>query len=515
MFESKISRSKKVILFTLLIILNIVLRIPSIPHEKGADSFFIHSLANSITTFGHANWWLHWLSAFGYYPYSYASAIPFSLSGISQATGIELEYTILIFCIIIGLFSIFSAYILAGVIYDDFLFKYLMALFYSTSPSIMFFSTWEISTRGPLNIFLPVYLYLIMGHIQNTKRLLLLSITGIFLFSIHHIAIVLVPITSLYIVIKLLSKTKIKIKPTQLNYAYLAGVVVAFAFPFFNPTMTGITGSRYSYVFQSMTIITRYIGPMMAFAFSGLIYLALRNDKKIDLWYILVLVIFFIPFMYNQTYGIHMFQLFIVIILTVGFRNLLNSRNMKSPKIIGLAIIIILVSSVMFSAFYNHQRTGKYQAFWYMDDKTKLTGEWISDNINKDKKVLFSSENYYRVRALALQKNGTGILTGGTEALTYGFIDKDLLLLKNLEKVPFTDSYYYSEAHYRTTEKVDEYESIHWYLAYKGIKKIKDVYDLDYLVQSISYPEPIGYNENKREKIYSDGLLEIYDLRSV
>jgi hypothetical protein len=194
MFESEISRSKKVILFTLLIILNIVLRIPSIPHEKGADSFFIHSLANSIISFGYANWWVHWLSVFGYYPYSYASAIPFSLSGISQATGIELEYTILMFCIIIGLFSMFSAYLLAGVIYDDFLFKYLMALFYSISPSIMFFSTWEISSRGPFIIFLPFIIYLIMKNLQYAKRALLIIISVIFLFSIHHLAVILIPI---------------------------------------------------------------------------------------------------------------------------------------------------------------------------------------------------------------------------------------------------------------------------------------------------------------------------------
>ena len=73
----------------LLLLLNIIIRIPSIPHEKGYDSFFIHSLANSISYAGVAQWWINWMSVFGLYPYSYASAVPFTLSGISQLTGIS------------------------------------------------------------------------------------------------------------------------------------------------------------------------------------------------------------------------------------------------------------------------------------------------------------------------------------------------------------------------------------------------------------------------------------------
>ena len=367
MFESEISRSKKVILFTLLIILNIVLRIPSIPHEKGADSFFIHSLANSIISFGYANWWVHWLSVFGYYPYSYASAIPFSLSGISQATGIELEYTILMFCIIIGLFSMFSAYLLAGVIYDDFLFKYLMALFYSISPSIMFFSTWEISSRGPFIIFLPFIIYLIMKNLQYAKRALLIIISVIFLFSIHHLAVILIPIISIFIAINLISKIKInKNKFTYLNYLYAVGLVAAFMLPFLKPEMTGITGSRYGWIIYSMIISVRYIGPMIFFAFSGLVYLIFKKDKKVNLWYFLCMIMSFIPFIYDQVYGIYIVQLFLIVPLTIGFRNLFNLKDIKSSKIIGakpigIFIVAILVSSVIFSGYYNHYRTGQYK----------------------------------------------------------------------------------------------------------------------------------------------------------
>ena len=46
------SKKIKIKLLFLLFLLNLIIRIPSIPHEKGIDSFFIHSLANSISLFG-------------------------------------------------------------------------------------------------------------------------------------------------------------------------------------------------------------------------------------------------------------------------------------------------------------------------------------------------------------------------------------------------------------------------------------------------------------------------------
>ena len=85
------SKKMKIILFSLLIVLNLILRIPFYPHEYGADSFVIHILANSVSQFGHARWWINPLSVVGLYPYSECSAVPFILSEISQCTGIDGE----------------------------------------------------------------------------------------------------------------------------------------------------------------------------------------------------------------------------------------------------------------------------------------------------------------------------------------------------------------------------------------------------------------------------------------
>ena len=114
----KFSNRSKYILLGLLVLLNIVLRIPSYPHQTGYDSFHTSILANIISLLGHAGWWVHPLSIFGMYPYSYASAVPFMLSGISQLSGLEMEITVLIFDVFVGLLSIFMVYLLAGMIRD-------------------------------------------------------------------------------------------------------------------------------------------------------------------------------------------------------------------------------------------------------------------------------------------------------------------------------------------------------------------------------------------------------------
>jgi hypothetical protein len=123
----KLSKRLKFTLFILLILLTLILRYPTTPHEIGWDSFTIHILANSISTFGYANWWVHPLSIIGAFPNSEVSAVPFILSGISQSTNIDMESVILLYCLFLGFFSIFVAYVMAGVIWNNDIFKFLVA----------------------------------------------------------------------------------------------------------------------------------------------------------------------------------------------------------------------------------------------------------------------------------------------------------------------------------------------------------------------------------------------------
>lgn len=519
MLKTEISQRKKVILFTLMIILNIVLRIPSIPHEKGSDSFFIHTLSNSVTTFGTANWWAHWLSIFGLYPYSYASSIPFSLSGVAQTTGltgVQMENTILLYCIFLGLFSIFVAYVFAGAIYNDFLFKYLMALVFSISQGVMIFSTWEISARGPFIILLPLFIFLILKKIHNFKKLTLIGLLGLFLASTHHYFWFLIPLVAIFILLKTLyvSSTVLKkrswIKKDYLNYLYLFSFISVLSYPFLTHSMIKV-GSRYSYLIDMFIINTRWTGILIIFSFAGMIYLSLKKSKKIEEWYLLVAFTVFIPFAYNQTYGMYLILIYVIFFINVALRNILNVNKQGTRKAITVIIVSSILMSSLFSAFYNNYRTSRDS--WYMDENTYQTGLWINKNIDTEKDVITDGRGLYAVRVIAVQSNGSSMISGGVMGLANNFIEKQFIY-DNLIKVPMTSSYFYDEGAYRVEER-DKYRDITWYMGNKHITEVKERYNCEYFLHSLGFTTPRGIEEENIGVIYTSGILKVYELENI
>lgn len=448
MFSAQISKRFKVILLGLLVVLNVLLRVPSIPHEKGRDSFFIHSLANSINTFGVANWWEHWLSVFGYYPYSYASGLPFTLSGISQLTGIDIEKSILLYSFIFGLFSIFVAFSLAGLIFNDFLFKYVMAFFYSISPGVMLFTTWEASARGPFMIFLPLLIFLLLSGHGTIKKFILSVSCLIFLFSLHHYAIFALILTIGYVLLVVFVRfvSYIDISSSwsryldKINYMYLIVLCASFMYPFLSHSMI-TAGSRYGWIISLVVSNVRFIGLVAFLAFGGLLSLSLYRKKNMSHWYILISFIFLVPFLYDLTYGMYLLLLYSIIFLSIGFRNSIKSSSLNTSgavKIVSVFIVFVLLLSTAFTAFYNHTRTGEYKDLWYMTEDNYDLASWINHEISKDSRVFFITENNYYVRTFALQDNGNSILKGSVEGYTYGLINDSFL--DNLERVSMTSS---------------------------------------------------------------------------
>lgn len=517
MLKNEISQTKKVILFILLIILNVVLRIPSIPHEKGADSFFIHSLANSITYFGHANWWVNWLSVFGLYPYSYASAIPFSLSGVSQLTGLtglEMENAILIFSVIMGLFSILTAYVLAGVIYNDFLFKYLTALFFSLSQGVMVFSTWEISTRGPFIIFLPFFLFILMKKLKLGKAVLLLILLGTFLASIHHYFYFLFIFLATYIILKLFPKVDLTLnKNNYLSYAYIVALIASLTFPFFTRALIE-AGSRYEWILTALMINIRYIGPILVFFFGGLIYLIFKKNKKFEEWYLLGTLVILIPTMYSQLYGVFILLTFIIIFTSLGFRNLLVSYEKQSyKKVLIIFTILILISFSAFSGFYNHARTGDSQGYWYMPEITYKAAVWSNSYIPNNAQGFGLEGETWRLFPIS---DGHPIVpTLGAQLLAYELMNESDI---QTEKVSPSSLDYYFDGPYVLKPMTDVAGVVSWLTNLQDIDderatKIIHRFNATYILEDIYTPTSVMNSiEEKKNNIFTNGRIRIWTI---
>ena len=392
----KLSKKVKFNLFILLIVLNIVLRIPFYPHEYGADSFEIHILANSVSEFGCAKWWVEPLSLSipGLYPYSECSTVPFIISGISQTMGIDIEKVIFIFCIILGLFTVFAAYILAGVIWDSDLFKFSVAFGLSTCPAILNYLTWTITTRVLFIALLPFFVYLLLKiHIYKLRFEFLTVIMFILLYATHQLVYFLIPVCIGYLITIIFYKLKgymkskyieVKIPQKYITSTLIIGYFTMFAIPF----ITGhfIEGSRYEAPLDLfLGSFPRYVGVFGVLSIGGFVYLLFRDDKRFEEWCLLFFLMFLTPFLYVQTYMKWFIPCFIIPFAGIGLINILKIGKRKKSGYAILVVVILLLLSVSFSGFYQHWRTkgGDIYLFeGYMEESTYTTGLWIKQNIN-------------------------------------------------------------------------------------------------------------------------------------
>ena len=171
-------------------------------------------MVNSLNEYGYARWILHPLSLFGNYPGSECSALQFLLSGIFQCTNLDMESVIFLYCIFIGCFSMFTAYIMASEIFDNDIFKLLTAFCLSTSPAILSYTTWTIPLRGLFIVFVPLLFYIMIKYLKAKKYVLLFLPLLLLLFVTHHLSYFLIPSILIFIVL-LISYKIYALKPIK------------------------------------------------------------------------------------------------------------------------------------------------------------------------------------------------------------------------------------------------------------------------------------------------------------
>lgn len=479
------------------------MRIPSIPHEKGGDSFIIHALANSVSIFGSAKWWLHWLSAFGLYADSYSSAVPFTLSGVSQVTGIEMEKTILLFCLITGLFGMYTGYIFAGRIYNNFLFKYIMSVLFSLAPGLMIYTTWEVSTRGQFIVFLPLFIYLLLKEDFKIKRYLLLLFCLVFLFSTHHYAFFLLPITVSYVSLKIIQKIKPELlEKSYLNYLFPLFFIISLMYPFF----TGLfieSGSRYTWVIDSVITNIRQTGPLMPLFPAGLTYLFLKKKNFKEMFMCLTMIML-APIFYSQIYGPFILLFISIFLISISYNNLLKTLTNHRHKLLTLGAIATIILFVTFSSFYNHYRTGGSESFWYMGESTYDSGIWAKNYIPENTNGLDSGMETLRFFAVS---EGHPITTSDdVVALAYGLINESDVVIQNNSATSFS---YYFDGPYTVKQGTTFMGAIEWkkYTA----QSINDLRSFDYFVQDKYDHKPVNdVVEHESDLIFDGPRISIW-----
>lgn len=417
----KFTIKNKVFLFSLLIILNLLLRWFVSNHELMIDSYEMHILANSISEFGEARWWINPLSIVGMYPNSYASMISFFISGISQINGIDNEKAAFIYSISFGLLSIFASYILAGVLYDDDLYKFLVSFGFSLSPGVLAYTTWVAHARSPFIIILPLFLYALIKSNKNSVKLRLICIIfTVLLFATHHMVFYLIPILVSYLLVNIIYFVDLNkyVKYVKLNdflpLITASAFLLLFLYAFINNKFQ-TANSKWVNLSFMITEYPRYIGILIFLSLGGLVYLLFKLNKYKEEWILLCSLILLSPFLSEMMYTKWFIQIFAFLLAGIGFLNL-KRISVSNRKYI-YVIIIFLLLSVFFSGYFQYLHENKSDGS--INDNEYLTSIWIKK---------FSDGNYisnnrwegWKIAAFSEKHFFTG---SSTSDQAYGFVD--------------------------------------------------------------------------------------------
>jgi len=528
----------KVILFSLLIMLGLIFRYPTTPHEIGWDSFTVHLMANSISEFSYAKWWLHPASVIGWYPYSSVSAVPFLLSSISQCTGIDVERVILLYSMFLGIFSIFGAYLMAGAMWNNDIFKFLVAIVFSASQGIITFSTWTAHSRTLFVISLPLFTYLLLRTRTFKVRFGILTFIILALLLVtHHYIYFTIPIIISYLVIVMIYKSGKYIKSVRIpenigSFAIFVGFLIMFIIPFFtrtlmesDPEMYRSGGGRYDWLFYMIEGYIRYIGVLIILVVSGYIYLILKRNKRFEEWFLLLCLVGLTQFLYIITYMkwfiLPFASLLIGIALTnVAIAGLRKNMSIEKRKYAISFVIIFLLLSAIFTGYYQylHFLNDPDPHKRYMEERTYIGALWIRDNMEKNEKIF--AESYISIRIFSISEVPT--LTGsGPVDLAYGFVDPKKLEIKLL--YPLTSVEFYFHDPYKAVNRsldaktswaVGKIEQSDINYHYSWAYRLTSLFNLSYYVENNDVNNIFSESvQNTKDCLYDNGKIRIWHLK--
>lgn len=503
--EVSISKRAWILLWICLVILNLMMRIPLTPHQIGHDSFLIHFVAESISTYGTAKWWIHPLSIIGLYPFSMASALPFYLSGLSQILPLTMEQAIWFALIVLGIFSSFTAYLMAGAIKDDKLFKFITALVYSTSPGILIQTTWSASGRGLFLVLLPLFIYfLIKSRFSKIIYLLFTVLLFLLLLATHNLFYFLIPIILGCATALIFSNIQIK------SSNYYGGIVLLILFIILYIQLSLEKVPIYTLVYN----YSRYIGVLGIFAIGGFISILFKKNNTFEENFIIWNILFFVPFFSVLTYFKFFMLPFEALLVSYGIVNLI--RIPQKRKVVLSVIMVIIILSIGIAEFYQFGRTNinedeyrQYRTFW-AEESTVNAALWAKSYTNK---LIYIDDSMISRRILAY--SGATILSESNVVLPI----QDNLEDFNLSmRSPFSTSFY-SEGPFHVDEQSGLKQFVWFKLRDEGLdskwewllKKYNITYYIKYdkIVTVFSRSPKIQENN----KLFDNGDISIWNLK--
>ncbi|VVB54058.1 Uncharacterised protein [uncultured archaeon] len=502
--ETNFSKRTWTFLWICLILLNVIIRIPITPHEIGHDSFLLHFIADSLSTYGHAKWWLNPLSMIGLYPHSEASALPFYLSGISQVLSLVMENAIWVALLLLGVFSSFTAYFMAGAIKDDKFFKFITAFIYSTAPGILVFTTWSASGRGMFLVLLPLFIYFLIKSRFSIKYGIMAVVFWILLLATHNLVYLTGPIILGFCIALVISKVQVK------SSNLYGGIILLILFIIF---LIQLSVKHFS-LFNLILSFVRYTGVLIVFTIGGFVYLLFKKNRTFEENFLILALLFLTPIMSVVLYSKYFMIPFEALLASYGIMNLIKISRTK--KHIILLIILFFSLSVGVAEFYQFGRTNAdYENSatpFYAEDSIVNAALWTKSYTTE---MMMTDEFLVSRRMLAY--SGANLITENNIAT---LIQGNLWSFNISNRSPFS-TLFYSEGPYQIENPKGMTDWL-WYKlrdqGYYGSWKevIFNRFDIYYYIRDERYATGFSITfDGKSGKLYDNGKNTIWYLKNI
>jgi len=496
-----LSRRELGFIFLLLVILNILFRYPLSPHELGNDSYYIHELAQSIVDNSSSEWLLSPLSFFGLYPFSYSSGLPHFLAVTSLLTNLPMESTIFFDSLFFAIFGIFTFYILAGELKKDQVFQLTAAFIFSVSPLAIKFTSWTVSSRGLILMFIPLVIWCLLKikNVRDIKYISLFIVFFIILASIHKTFVLFILIILAFLFTKYIVYSDNRYLSKIFKHHYypyiLCGIFISvFILQFFLIPGNWLNEYKiffnfnlniwYESVLFLIVILTARLGLLIPLSILGVIYLIFDSKKSVNESFLIYAFLFFLPFLYYSIYFYETLLPFWAMLSVYGIF-FLTSKVQQNRS---LLCMIILIAIIVFSAYtvqirYTSTDEGGYKNYLQEPDYA-LTG-FIQHETNNQN----IGGGYPRQIAPFISNP---LVLMPTDQLIYHNIDKNLL---KIELSPFPTSL--SELFHFVKHTFD--------YSYSGDTK---KYPYKYIIMPKNSQKP----NSTDNKIYANDKVDFYDI---
>ena len=346
----------------------------------------------------------------------------------------DMEQTIWIVLVILGIFSSFTAYLMAGAIKDDKLFKFITAFVYSTSPGILVYTTWNASGRGLFLVLLPLFIYFLIKSRFSIKYGLFTFVLLILFLATHNLFYLTGPIILGFVVALVISK--IQVKSSNLY----RGFILAIFFIFFYIQLSVRDVGLYELILSSV----RYTGILIVFAIGGFVYLIFKSNRTFEENFFILTLLFLTPTISVVLYSKYFMIPFEILLVSFGIMNVINIS--KTNKHI-LFIIFVFTLSFVFAEYYQSARTST-------DFENTATPFWAEDSIinaalwtkSNTEHIMMTDE--FSVSRRMLAYSGANLLT---ETNIASLIQGNMWGFNISQRSPFS-TLFYSEGPFKIEE---------------------------------------------------------------